>query len=87
MHVSPATKKQLAIEAKKLAGASVKDNLMRWHRSVNQMSGQFVLLVGKRIGEVSVEHLDEWIARVKAMDKEMERLRKKLAPKRKSKGR
>jgi hypothetical protein len=86
MDVTPATKEQLAIEARKLAGASVRESLMRWHRSVNQMSGTFVLLVGKP-DKISLAHYDEWLARLATMTKDMERLRKKVAPKRKVKGR
>lgn len=82
MEIWPATKEQLATERKKLAGASVRDMLLRWHRSVNQMSGSFVILVGKT-EKVSAAHLDEWLQRIADMSKEMTALHKKLSPKRK----
>jgi hypothetical protein len=82
--VTPATKEQLAREKQKLAGAGVKDSLMRWHRSVSMMSGTFVILAGKP-DLVSILHLDEWLSRVNDMKKDMERLHKKLAPKKRGK--
>jgi type II secretory pathway component PulF len=86
MDVTPATKEQLAIEKRKLAGASVSESLSRWHRSVNQMSGAFVLLMRKP-ELVSLGNFDEWLARVAELQRDMERVRKKIAPKRKNKGR
>lgn len=79
MDVTPATREQLAKERKKLAGAGVRDILLRWHRSVNQMSGAFVLLVGKP-EQISVSNLDEWLQRIADMSKDMEALRRKLQP-------
>jgi hypothetical protein len=83
MDVTPATKEQLAIEKRKLSGASVSESLTRWHRSVNQMSGAFVLLMRKP-ELVSSEHFVEWLARVAELQRDMERLRKKVAPKKRN---
>lgn len=80
MDVTPATKEQLAIEKRKLAGASVRDSLTRWHRSINQMSGAIIVLSGKP-EQLSVAHLDEWLQRIADMEKGMSAIRKKLAPK------
>jgi hypothetical protein len=84
MDVTPATREQLAIEKRKLAGVSVRDTLTRWHRSVNQMSGAIVVLSGKP-EQLSVAHLDEWLQRIAEMGKDMTALRKKLTPKKKPK--
>jgi hypothetical protein len=73
----------LVNELTKLAGVGVKDSLQRWHRSVNQMSGTFVLLRGKP-EQVSVEHLDEWLSRIATMRDDMERIRKLIAPKKRA---
>jgi selenocysteine-specific translation elongation factor len=84
MDVTPANKEQLAIERKRLPGATVSQLLLRWHRSVNMMSGAFVLLVAKP-ERVSLAHLDEWLQRLADMSKDMTALRKKLQPRKRRK--
>lgn len=74
----------LAIELQKLAGADPKASLLRWARSMNMMSGAFIVLRGKP-EELTPAHFDEWQSRLATLTKDMERLRKKVAPKKKPK--
>jgi hypothetical protein len=55
---------------------------MRWHRSVNQMSGTFVLLFRKP-EQITLDHVDEWLQRLADLEKDITALRKKLQPKKK----
>lgn len=80
MDIEPATKRMLAVELEKLAGADTKTTLRRWHRSINMMSGALVILSGKP-EELTPAHLVEWNSRLATILKDMERLGKKIAPK------
>jgi hypothetical protein len=77
LKLEPASKQMLAIELKKLAGADPKSSLRRWHRSLNMMTGAFVILSGEP-GDLTPGHFDEWESRIKTIQKDITRLRKKL---------
>lgn len=76
MKLEPTSKQMLAIELQKLAGADLKPSLLRWIRSMNMMSGAFVILRGKP-EELTPAHFDEWESRIKTIQKDMMRLRKR----------
>lgn len=84
MKLEPASKQMLATELQKLGGADAKTSLQRWQRSMNMMSGAFCILSGKP-GELTPAHFVEWYSRLETIRKDMERLQKKVMPKKRTK--